>query len=80
MKAELETNMQQSSLHVHSYSVYRRLDVYHLSTLHRCHSCHFRSMQVSREESRIMWRFPNWGKCIISFQEVLRSELKNVRH
>jgi hypothetical protein len=27
-----------------------------------------------------MGRFPNMGKCIISYQEVLRSEVKNVSH
>ena len=27
-----------------------------------------------------MGRFPNMGRCIISYQEVLRSLLKNVKH
>jgi hypothetical protein len=30
--------------------------------------------------SRIMRRFLNLGKCIISYQEVLRSVLKNLNH
>jgi hypothetical protein len=34
----------------------------------------------SREKSPIIGRFPNMGKCIISYQEVLPSELKNVNH
>jgi hypothetical protein len=32
----------------------------------------------SRGKSPIMWRFPDMGRCIISYQEVLRSGLKNV--
>jgi len=31
-------------------------------------------------KSPIMGRFPNMGRCIISYQEVLRSVLKNVNH
>jgi hypothetical protein len=31
-----------------------------------------------RGKSPIMERFPNMGRCIISYQEVLRSEVKNV--
>jgi hypothetical protein len=34
----------------------------------------------SRGKSPIMGRFPNMGKCIISYQKVLRSTLKNVNH
>jgi hypothetical protein len=30
--------------------------------------------------SPIMRRFPDMGRCIISYQEVLRPELKNVYH
>ena len=33
-----------------------------------------------RGNSPIMGRFPNMGKCIISYQEVLRAELKNDNH
>jgi hypothetical protein len=33
-----------------------------------------------RGKSPIMGRFPNLGRCIISYQEVLRSVLKNVNH
>jgi hypothetical protein len=32
-----------------------------------------------RGKSPIMRRFPNMGRCIISYQEVLRSLLKNTR-
>jgi len=31
-------------------------------------------------KSPVMGRFPNMGRCIISYQEVLRSLLKNVNH
>jgi hypothetical protein len=31
-------------------------------------------------KSPIMGRFPNMGRCIISYQEVLRSEFQNVNH
>jgi len=33
-----------------------------------------------RGKSPIMGRFPNMGRCIISYQEVLHSLLKNVNH
>jgi len=33
-----------------------------------------------RGKSPIIGRFPNMGRCIISYQEVLRSLLKNVNH
>jgi len=33
-----------------------------------------------RGKSPILGRFPNKGRCIISYHEVLRSELKNVNH
>jgi hypothetical protein len=33
-----------------------------------------------RGKSPIMERFPNMGKCIISYQAVLRSVLNNVTH
>jgi hypothetical protein len=33
-----------------------------------------------RGKSPITGRFPNLGKCFISYQEVLRSVLKNVNH
>jgi len=33
-----------------------------------------------RGKSPIMGRFPYLGKCIISYQEVLRSVLKNINH
>ena len=32
------------------------------------------------EKSPIMGRFPNRGRCIISYQEVLRSEVQNGNH
>jgi hypothetical protein len=38
------------------------------------------SRNVGREKTPIMEKFPNMGRCIISYQEVLRSELKNVNH
>jgi hypothetical protein len=34
----------------------------------------------NRGKSPLMGRFPNMGRCIISYQEVLRSLLKNVNH
>ena len=34
----------------------------------------------SRGKSPIMGRFPNMGRCVISYQDVLRSLLKNVNH
>ena len=43
------------------------------------HVCDSNAFPV-REKSPIMWRFPNMGRRIISCQEVLRSELKNVNH
>jgi hypothetical protein len=33
-----------------------------------------------RGKSPIMGRFANMGRCIISYQEVLRSVLRNVNH
>jgi hypothetical protein len=35
-------------------------------------------IEGDREKSPIMGRFPNMGRCIISYQEVLRPLLKNV--
>jgi hypothetical protein len=35
---------------------------------------------ICKGKSPIMRRFPNMGRCIISYQEVLRSEVKNVNH
>jgi len=37
-------------------------------------------MALCRGKSPIMGRFPNMGRCIISYQEVLRSLPKNVNH
>ena len=37
-------------------------------------------LNVYRGKSPIMGRFPNMGRCIISYQGVLRSLLKNVNH
>jgi len=31
-------------------------------------------------KSPIMGKFPNMGKCIILYQEILRSELKNINY
>jgi hypothetical protein len=35
---------------------------------------------VSRGKSPIMGRFPNEGRYIVSYQEVLRSAVKNINH
>ena len=35
---------------------------------------------LCRGKLPVMGRFPNFGKCIISYQEVLRSVFKNVNH
>ena len=36
--------------------------------------------KLCRGKSPIMGRFPNMGRCIISYQEVLRSLLKHINH
>jgi hypothetical protein len=41
--------------------------------------CYFIEL-FNRGESPIMERFPNLGKCIISYQVVLRSVMKNVNN
>jgi hypothetical protein len=38
------------------------------------------SVWACRGKSPIMGRFPNMGMCFISYQEVLRSVLRNVNH
>ena len=44
------------------------------------HSVLLSLQYVRRGKSPIMGRFPNMGRCIISYQEVLRSLLKNVNN
>ena len=46
----------------------------------REHRLTSKKQSLSRGKSPIMGRFPNIGRCIISYQEVLRSLLKNVNH
>jgi hypothetical protein len=52
-----------------------------LQYIHRPYSSFSRrSDKCNREKSPIMGRIPNMGRCIIYYQEVLHSVLKNINH